>query len=60
MIVRNKFYTLPEILERHTPKDKHENFVTAHFEAVAECIPTKARVNCRVPLVSLIGKNEIT
>ena len=29
--------------------DEYENFVTAHREADAECIPTKSRVKCTVP-----------
>ena len=27
----------------HTPNDKYENFVDAHLEAAAECIPTKTK-----------------
>ena len=38
---RNKFDTLLEISETHTPNDEYENFINAHIEAAAECIPTK-------------------
>ena len=47
--VRNKFNTLPETSERHSPNDKYENFVTAHTEAAAECIPSKLRAKCGIP-----------
>ena len=40
VIIRNKFDTLQEISERHTPKDKYENFVTTRKEVATECIPT--------------------
>ena len=29
--------------ETHTPNDEYENFVNAHLEAAAECIPMKQR-----------------
>ena len=31
-----------------TPNDEYENFVNAHLEAAAKCIPTKARTESRV------------
>ena len=37
MVIRKKF-------EIDTPNNKDENFVTAHIETAAECIPTKWRV----------------
>ena len=40
------FGTLQETSERHTPKVKYENFVTAYMEAATECIPTEPRVKC--------------
>ena len=46
--VRNKFDTLQETSEKHTPNDEYENFVTTHMEAAAECIPAKPRAKCRV------------
>ena len=39
--LRNKFDALLEETETHTPNDEYENFVNAHLEAAAECIPTK-------------------
>ena len=46
---RKKFDALLEISETSTPNDKYENFVNAHLEAAAECIPTKQRARPRVP-----------
>ena len=43
--VRNKFNTLQDISERHTPEKK---IVSANIEATAECIATKPRPKCRV------------
>ena len=40
LIVGNKFDTLQEISETYTLNDEYENFVTAHMEAAAGCIPT--------------------
>ena len=40
---RNKFNALQEISETSTPNDEYENFVNAHIEAPAECIPTKLK-----------------
>ena len=34
--------------------DEYENFVNAHFEAAAECIPTKQRAKPRVPWETLV------
>ena len=34
--------------EKYTPNDEYENFVNAHLEATAECIPTKQRTKPRV------------
>ena len=48
LTIGNKFDTLQDISERHTLNDKYENFVTAHMEAAADCIPTKPRSKCRV------------
>ena len=38
--LRNKFDALLEISETPTPNDENENFVNAHLEVAAECIPT--------------------
>ena len=43
--LRNKFDTLQEISE--TLNDKYENFINAHTEAAAECIPTKLEFRVR-------------
>ena len=48
LTLRNEFNALLEISETPTPNDKYKNFVTAHLEAVAECIPTKERAKPRV------------
>ena len=47
--LRNRFETLQEKTEKGTPNDKYENFVNAHIEAAAKCIPTKPRTKYRVP-----------
>ena len=49
LALRNKFDALQET-EIHTPNDEYVNFVNAHFEAAAKCIPTKLRTKSRVPL----------
>ena len=48
LTLRNKFDALQEILETPTLNDKYENFINAHLEAAAECIPTKQRAKPRV------------
>ena len=42
--LRNRFEILQEKTEKSTPNDEYENFVNAHLEAAAKCIPTKYRV----------------
>ena len=37
----NKYDVWQEKKETKTPHDEYENFVNAHLEAAAECIPTK-------------------
>ena len=49
LTLRNKFDALQEISETLTPNDEYKNFVNAHLEAPAECIPTKQRTKPRVP-----------
>ena len=46
--LRNKFETLQEKTEKGTPNDEYENFVNAHLEGAAKCIPTKPRTKYRV------------
>ena len=47
--LRNKFNALQEKTEKCTPNGEYENFVNAHLEAAAKCIPTKHRTKSRVP-----------
>ena len=47
--LRNRFETLQEKTEKNTPNDEYENFVNAHLEAAAKCIPTKLKTKYRVP-----------
>ena len=47
--LRNRFEALQEKTEKGIPNDEYENFVNAHVEAVANCIPTKPRMKYRVP-----------
>ena len=55
---RNKFDALQKISETPTPNDKYENFVNAHLEVTAECIPTKQRAKPRIPWETLaVRKN---
>ena len=56
--LRNKFDGLQEISETVTPNDEYENFVNAHMEAAAECIPTKLRAKHRVSLETLAVKKK--
>ena len=51
---KNKFDSLREISETHTPNDNDENFLFAYIGVAAECIPTKPRTNDRVSLDSLV------
>ena len=41
--LRNKFDALQEVSEALTLNDEYKNFVNAHMEAAAECIPIKLR-----------------
>ena len=52
--LRNKCNALQEISETLTPNDEYENFIKAHTEAAAECIPTKLRARHRVPWETLV------
>ena len=52
LTLRNKFDALQRISETPTLNDGYKNFVNAHLEAAAECIPTKQRAKPRVQ-----GKN---
>ena len=56
--VRNKFDTLQEISETHTPNDEYENFISAYMKAVAECIPTEPRTKYKVPRETLAVRKK--
>ena len=56
--LRNRFETLQEKTEKGTPHDEYENFVNAHLEAVANCIPTKPRTKYRVPWETLTVREK--
>ena len=56
--LRNRFETLQEKTEKSTPNDEYENFVNAHLEAAAKCIPTKPRTKYRVPWETLAVREE--
>ena len=58
--LRNRFETLQEKTEKGTPNDKYENFVNAHLEAAAKCIPTKSRTRYRVPWETLVVREKRT
>ena len=52
------FQRIQEKTETHIPNDKYENFVNAHLEAAAECIPTKHRAKPRVPWETLAVRKK--
>ena len=58
LALRNKFDALEGKSETHTPNDEHENFVSAHLEAVAECMPTKQRTKPTVPWETLAVRGK--
>ena len=56
--LRNRFETLQEKTEKGTSNDEYENFVNAHLEAAANCIPTKPRTKYRVPWETLAVREK--
>ena len=56
--VRKRFETLQEKREKNTPNGEYENFVNAHFEAAAKCIPTKLKTKYRVPWETLAVREK--
>ena len=56
--LRNRYETLQEKTEKGTPNDEYENFVNAHLEAAAKCIPTKPRTKYRVPWETLAVREK--
>ena len=55
--LRNRFEILQKT-EKGTPIDKYENFVNAHLEAGANCIPTKPRTKYRVSWETLAVREK--
>ena len=51
--LRNKFDALQEKTEIRTPNEEYENFVNAHLEKAAKCIPTNLTPKSRVPWETL-------
>ena len=45
-------------LRNSTPNDEYENFVNAHLEAAAKCIPTKLKTKYRVPWETLAVREK--
>ena len=43
---------------KSTPNDEYENFVNAHLEAAAKCIPTKLKTKYRVPRETLAVREK--
>ena len=56
--LRNRFEALQEMAEISTPNDEYENFVEAHLEAAAKCIPTKPRTKYRAPWEKLAVREK--
>ena len=56
--LRNRFETLQEKMKKITPNDEYENFVNAHVEAAAKCIPTKLKTKYRVPWETLVVREK--
>ena len=56
--MKNRFETLQEKTEKGTLNDEYENFVNAHLEAAAKCIPTKPRTKYRVPWGTLAVREK--
>ena len=54
----NRYETLKDRTEKSTPNDEYENFVNAHLEAGAKCIPTKLKSKYRVPWESLAVREK--
>ena len=55
--LRNRFETLQD-RKKGTPNDEYENFIDAHLEAAAKCIPTKPRTKYRVPWETLAVREK--
>ena len=57
--LRNRYETLRERTEKSTPNDEYENFVNAHLEAAAKCIPTKLKTKYRVSWETLAVRENV-
>ena len=57
LALRNKFDALQKS-EIRTPNDEYENFVNAHLEAAAKCIPTTLRTKSRVSWETLVAREK--
>ena len=51
-------HALQEISKTLTVNDEYENFVNAHLEVAAECIPTKQRAKPRVSWETLVVRKN--
>ena len=56
--LRNKFAALKEKTEIRTPNDEYKNFLKAHLEAAAKCMPTKLSSKSRVPWETLAVRKK--
>ena len=56
--LRNRFETQQEKTEKSTTNDEYENFVNAHLEAAAKCIPIKHKTKYRVPWETLAVRKK--
>ena len=56
--LRNRFETPQKKTEKCTPNDEYENFVYAHLEAAAKCIPTKPRTKYKAPWETLAVREK--
>ena len=56
--LRNRYETLQERTKKSTQNDEYENFVNAHLEAAAKCIPTKLKTKYRVPWETLTVREK--
>ena len=58
LTLRNKFDALQKISGTPTSNDEYENFVNAHLEPAAECIPIKQRAKPRIPWETLAVRKK--
>ena len=58
LALRSKFNALQEKTEIHTPNEEYENFVNAHLDGAAKCVPTKLITKSRVPWETLVVREK--